>query len=41
MLTEEENRKMPIVASYMGTMLTANDKNGIPYKNWRNIFVTA
>ena len=41
MLTEEENRKMPVVASYMGTMLAANDMNGIPHKNWRKIFVTA
>lgn len=41
MLTEEENRKMPVVASYIGTMLAANDKMGIPHKNWRKIFVTA
>ena len=41
MLTEEENRKMPVVASYMGTMLAADDRNGIPHKNWRKIFVTA
>lgn len=41
MLTEEENRKIPVVASYIGTMLAANDKNGIPHKNWRKTFVTA
>ena len=41
MLTEEENRKMPVVASYIGTMIAANDKNGIPHKNWRKIFVDA
>lgn len=41
MLTGEENRKIPVVASYIGTMLAANDKNGIPHKNWRKIFVTS